>query len=89
MGKASRGEIVPITFADPKKLRCCDCGGFPLDSGSIFVSVFLIRDGKAEIGGICELCLLKRLERRSQLVNASSSRDFQVHVPEIGINRTR
>ena len=82
-------SIVPLSAAliDPKNLNCIDCGGWPLDGGAVFVAVFRIVNGAAELGGICELCWLKRLERRGKIVNATSSFCSQVDLPELGLVR--
>lgn len=70
-------------------LRCVDCGGWPIDDGSVFVAVYFIRKGIRELGGMCELCWLKRLERRGQVVNATSTPCSQVEVPALGLYRAK
>jgi hypothetical protein len=77
------------SIEERKDLRCCDCGGWPITNGSVFVAVFLIRDGKQELGGMCELCFLRRLERRGKEINATSSYCSQVHLPELGLVRNK
>jgi hypothetical protein len=91
-----RDDVVPIqvesfgeALIDPKKLHCVDCHGWPLDNGAVFVAVFIIRSGKAQLGGICELCWLKRLQARGRIVNATSSECSQVDLPQLGINKVK
>ncbi len=74
---------------DPKSLRCCDCGGWPIDNGSVFVAVFLIRDGVPILSGMCELCQLKRLQHRAHMVNMSSGLMWQIDLPELNIHKRR
>lgn len=64
---------------DAKSLRCVDCDGWPIDNGAVFVAVFLIREGAPVLGGICELCWLRRLQRRGGMVNVTSGPGFQVN----------
>jgi hypothetical protein len=92
----SRDAVVPLTvqdfneaLIDPTKLHCVDCGGWPLDNGAVFVAVFLVKNGKAELGGICESCWLNRLQRRGQIINATSSECSQVELPELGLHKRR
>jgi len=82
-------NVTPLGVAliDPLKLRCIDCNGWPLNNGAVFVAVFVIRSGQAELGGICELCWLKRLERRGKLVNATSTMESQIALPQLGLVR--
>lgn len=68
-----------------KDIRCVDCDGWAIDGGSCFVGVILIHKGKRVDGLICELCWLKRLQRRGNWVNRTSSSCSQVDLPELGI----
>ena len=72
---------------DAEKMKCCDCGGWPIDDGAVFVAVFLIRKGVPTLGGMCELCWLKRLSRRVQMVNMTSSPMYQIDLPELGLRK--
>ena len=92
MRRYQKGQKIPVeiqpfaaALLDPRSLHCVDCGGFPLGDGAAFVAVFVIRHDVATIGGICELCWLKRLERRGRIVNATSSPSSQVEVPGLGL----
>lgn len=78
---------LPAAPIDPKNLLCCDCGGWPIDNGAVFVAVFCIKDGKPELGGMCELCWLKRLERRGRIVNETSTPDSQLNIPQMELKR--
>ncbi len=71
------------------ELFCVDCGGYPIDEGAVFVAVYKVSKGQPVLGGMCELCWLKRLERRGKLVNMSTDRPYQVEVPSLGLYRDR
>ncbi len=77
-------ELSPLL--DEKQLLCCSCGGYPIDDGAVFVAVFYISKGKRELGGMCELCYLKRLKKRGHAVNISSGPTWQIDMPELGIH---
>lgn len=81
--------VVKSEFANPEDLHCCDCGGWPVEGGAVFVAVFLVRNKSCEIGGICELCWLIRLQNRGRIINATSSPGSQVDVPALGIHRPK
>jgi hypothetical protein len=74
-------------MVNTKELRCMDCGGFALDGGSIFFGAFKVENGWAKLGAICELCTLRRLARRGEFVNSSSSECCQVELPHLGIRK--
>lgn len=78
-------DELSLATLDQKALRCVDCEGWPIDNGAVFVAVFLIREHKPVLGGICELCWLKRLQRRGHFVNATSGPGYQVNLPELDI----
>lgn len=78
---------LPAMPLDLKALNCIDCGGYPIDNGAVFVAVFKVQDGKPQLGGMCELCWLRRLERRGKMVNMTSSPASQVDLPELGLHR--
>lgn len=81
-------QLAPVF--DMESLNCLDCGGFPIDDGSVFVAAFLVRNGKPELGGICERCWLRRLEKRGQTINRSSSgSSAQFDIPLMGLYKTK
>lgn len=80
---------LPANPLDLQKLNCIDCGGWPIDNGAVFVAVFKVQDGVPQLGGMCELCWLKRLQKRGQIVNMTSTRGSQVEVPELGLFKDR
>ena len=89
MKRVPRGGMAPFQnlMVNTKELRCMDCGGFALESGSVFFGAFKVEKGMATLGGICELCTLNRLERRGKFVNATSSKCCQVDLPQLDIYR--
>jgi hypothetical protein len=70
-----------------KEIRCVGCDGWPIDNGSAFVQVFLMRRGEKIEGWICELCWLKRLQHRGGYVNCTSPPHYQIDLPELDITR--
>jgi hypothetical protein len=89
-------NIVPLNMqnfkealVDPTKLHCLDCGGWPIEDGATFVAVFLVRNGVAELGGICEGCWLRRLHRRGTMINITSGPGYQVDVPGLDLPHPR
>ena len=60
------------------KRHCVDCGGWKLDNtpmSSLFMPVLI---SPQVFGWICELCLLRRLQRRADIVTGTSSKAFGV-----------
>jgi hypothetical protein len=72
-------------ISENKSIRCLDCNGWLIDGGSAFVAADIIRDGAAQNGYLCELCLLHRLQKRAAIVNGTSGPAYQIHLPELGI----
>lgn len=86
-------EVVPFDEADkvldPHKIRCLDCGGWPIPGGAIFIPVAHCKSGTPvefltpgertqftpmpTVGFICELCFVERLQRRAHIVSATST----------------
>ena len=74
---------------DEQPIKCGGCGGCPVDDGALFVSVVGIVGGKRHHGWMCELCYLKRLQRRAHYVNISSGPMYQIDMPDLDIRRER
>lgn len=68
-----------------KDIRCVECDGWPIKGGSVFISVLLIRQTKVEQAYICELCMLKRLQRRAERINLTSRPPYQINLPDLEI----
>lgn len=71
---------------DEHPILCAGCGGWPIDDGAVFVAVLAIVGGERHHGWMCELCYLKKLQRRGHFVNISSGPTWQIDLPEIGIH---
>jgi hypothetical protein len=85
-------EVIPANIEEatiPKRIRCLDCGGWPIPHGAMFIPVVTCKDGSKlsdvdtdrrgnftplpSVGFICELCFVWRLERRAQIVASTST----------------
>ena len=48
----------------PGVITCLDCGGWPIDSGAVFIKTAISKNREFIQAWICEICLLNRLHKR-------------------------
>ncbi len=80
---------IDANVSAPAKIHCLDCGGWPIEGGAVFIPVAHCKDGAhvsvlrepqkghftpfVDVGFICELCFVWRLQRRADIVSRTST----------------
>lgn len=66
-------------IGENKNIQCLGCGGWSIDNGAVFVSVYFIHNGIEHEGWTCEGCWMRGLQHRGRMLN--------LDVPELGVRR--